>query len=201
MNTVLEVLEQSDRLRLTIILEAALLSAGEPLGLNVLKLLFDDRYPAPLIRELLHGLRAEWSGRGLELVETATGWRFQTRLAMQPYLELLNPEKPPKYSRAVLETLAIIAHRQPVTRGDIEAIRGVTVSSAIIRLLEDRGWVQAIGHRETPGRPALLATTPQFLADLGLHDLRNLPSPDSDIFSAADPLMSAQPENHIHASS
>lgn len=160
------------------VLETALICAQQPLALRELRLLFDDALGADTVRSLLDELRAEWQGRGVELVQLASGWRFQSRPEMRPWLDRLNPEKPPKYSRAVLETLAIIAYRQPVTRGDIEDIRGVAVSSQIVKQLEDRGWVEAIGHRDTPGRPALLATTKQFLDDLGLASLDQLPPLD-----------------------
>ena len=158
-----------------VVLETALLCAQEPLPLSELRRLFADEVGADTVRSLLEELRGDWSDKGIELVSLATGWRFQSRPAMRDYLDRLHPEKPPKYSRAVLETLAIIAYRQPVTRGDIEEIRGVTVSSQIIKALEDRGWVEAIGHRDVPGRPALLATTKQFLNDLGLRALEELP--------------------------
>ena len=157
------------------ILEAALLSASEPISLNDLKRLFDNEIGVDTLQNLLDELRAEWSGRAVELVNLASGWRFQTRVEFQPYLERLSPEKPPRYSRAVMETLAIIAYRQPVTRGDIEDIRGVTVSTQIIQTLENRGWIDTVGHRETPGRPALYATTRRFLDDLGLRSLQELP--------------------------
>ncbi len=157
------------------ILEAALLASTEPVSLNELKRLFDNEIAADTLKNLLEELRAEWSGRAVELVNLASGWRFQTALEFQPYLERLSPEKPPRYSRAVMETLAIIAYRQPVTRGDIEDIRGVTVSSQIIQTLESRGWIDTVGHRETPGRPALYATTRHFLDDLGLRSLEELP--------------------------
>ena len=157
------------------ILEAALLAAPEPLPLSELKRLFDNEIAADTLKNLLEELRADWSGRAVELVCLASGWRFQTRLEFQPYLERLSPAKPPRYSRAVMETLAIIAYRQPVTRGDIENIRGVVVSSQIIQSLENRGWIDVVGHRETPGRPALYATTPRFLDDLGLRSLEELP--------------------------
>jgi segregation and condensation protein B len=157
------------------ILEAALLAAPEPISLNDLKRLFDNEISADTLKNLLEELRADWSGRAVELVSLASGWRFQTRVEFQPYLERLSPEKPPRYSRAVMETLAIIAYRQPVTRGDIEDIRGVTVSSQIIQTLENRGWIDTVGHRETPGRPALYATTRRFLDDLGLRSLQELP--------------------------
>jgi segregation and condensation protein B len=158
------------------ILEAALLAAQEPLPLSELKRLFDNEIAADTLKNLLEELRADWSGRAVELVCLASGWRFRTRLEFQPYLERLSPEKPPRYSRAVMETLAIIAYRQPVTRGDIENIRGVVVSSQIIQSLENRGWIDVVGHRETPGRPALYATTRHFLDDLGLRSLEELPA-------------------------
>ena len=157
------------------ILEAALLAAPEPLPLAELKRLFDNEIDADTLKNLLEELRADWSGRAVELVCLASGWRFQTRLEFQPYLERLSPEKPPRYSRAVMETLAIIAYRQPVTRGDIENIRGVVVTTQIIQTLENRGWIDVVGHRETPGRPALYATTRRFLDDLGLRSLEELP--------------------------
>jgi segregation and condensation protein B len=158
------------------ILEAALLASQEPQSLNDLKRLFDNELGADTLSHLLQELREEWNGRAVELVSLASGWRFQTRADFHPYLERLSPEKPPRYSRAVMETLAIIAYRQPVTRGDIEDIRGVTVSSQIIQALENRGWIDSVGHRETPGRPALYATTRQFLDDLGLRSLQELPA-------------------------
>ena len=154
-----------------VVLEAALLTSEQPLSVAELRRLFNDELNADTVRVLLDELRTDWSGRGVELAAIATGWRFQSAPLMRPYLERLNPERPPKYSRAVLETLAIIAYRQPVTRGDIEEIRGVTVSSNVIKTLEDRGWIEVIGHREAPGRPALFATTKAFLDDLGLRSL------------------------------
>src|SRR2546427_2052564 len=157
------------------VLEAALLASQEPLGIAELKRLFDEQIGAETLENLLDELRAEWNGRAVELVSLASGWRFQTRADFRPYLERLSPEKPPRYSRAVMETLAIIAYRQPVTSGDIEDIRGVTVSGQIIQTLENRGWIDAVGQRETPGRPALYATTRKFLDDLGLHTLEELP--------------------------
>jgi segregation and condensation protein B len=157
------------------VLEAALLASQEPLQVQELKRLFDQELGVDILRKLLDELREEWNGRSVELVNLASGWRFQTRAEFQPYLERLLPEKPPRYSRAVMETLAIIAYRQPVTRGDIEDIRGVAVSSQIIQALETRGWIDPVGHRETPGRPALYATTRQFLDDLGLRSLQELP--------------------------
>jgi|SRR6185436_11128239 segregation and condensation protein B len=158
------------------IIEAALLSAQEPLSLADLKKLFEEEEVGPdTLRRLLDELRAEWSERAVELVNTASGWRFQTRAEFQPFIERLNPDKRPRYSRAVMETLSIIAYRQPVTRGDVEDIRGVTVSAQIIQTLESRGWIDVVGHRDTPGRPALYATTKSFLDDLGLLSLQELP--------------------------
>jgi len=163
-----------------IALEAALLTAQQPLPVEQLRKLFTEEVDDETVRVLLEELRSDWRGRGVELVVLASGWRFQSTMAMQPVLERLNPEKPPKYSRAVLETLAIIAYRQPVTRGDIEEIRGVGVSAPIIKMLEERGWIENIGHRETPGRPGLLATTRAFLDDFGLRSLQELPSIGTD---------------------
>jgi len=157
------------------ILEAALLAAQEPLAVADLKRLFDEELAADVLKKLLAELQEEWSGRAVELVQLASGWRFQTRAEFRPYVERLFPEKPPRYSRAVMETLAIIAYRQPVTRGDIEDVRGVTVSTQIVQSLEARGWIDIVGHRETPGRPALYATTKKFLDDLGLRTLEELP--------------------------
>ncbi|NDY90712.1 SMC-Scp complex subunit ScpB [Ideonella livida] len=157
------------------ILEAALLCAGEPLSVRSLRQLFEDELGADSIRRLLEELARDWQGRGVELITVASGWRFQSRAELRPYLDRLHPEKPPRYSRAVLETLAIIAYRQPVTRGDIEDIRGVAVSTQIMKQLEERSWIEAIGYRDAPGRPALYATTRQFLDDLGLASLDGLP--------------------------
>lgn len=157
------------------VLETALICASQPMPLRDMRALFADQLGADTLRSLLEELNRDWTGRGVELVALATGWRFQSRPEMREYLDRLNPEKPPRYSRAVLETLAIIAYRQPVTRGDIEDIRGVVVSSQIIKQLEDRNWIEAIGHRDAPGRPALYATTRQFLDDLGLESLDRLP--------------------------
>jgi segregation and condensation protein B len=157
------------------ILEAALLASQEPVNPTELKRLFDGEVGVDAIRKLLAELADEWKGRAVELVSLSSGWRFQTRPEFQPYLERLNPERAPRYSRAVMETLAIIAYRQPVTRGDIEDVRGVGVSSQIIQALESRGWIDVVGHRETPGRPALYATTTKFLDDLGLRSLEELP--------------------------
>ena len=157
------------------ILEAALLVAGEPVPLGQLSKLFDPPLAPDTVRKLLDDLKRDWSGRKVELTQVASGWRFQGATSVQTYLDRLSPEKPPRYSRAVMETLAIIAYQQPVTRGDIEAIRGVAVSTNVIKTLEDRQWVEAVGHRETPGRPALFATTKAFLDDLGLRSLAELP--------------------------
>jgi segregation and condensation protein B len=157
------------------ILEAALLASQEPVNPTELKRLFDGEVGVDAIRKLLAELADDWKGRAVELVSLSSGWRFQTRPEFQPYLERLNPERAPRYSRAVMETLAIIAYRQPVTRGDIEDVRGVGVSSQIIQALESRGWIDVVGHRETPGRPALYATTTKFLDDLGLRSLEELP--------------------------
>lgn len=157
------------------ILEAALLAAQDALSIAELRRMFDEELDASVLRRLLDELRDDWSGRGVELIQVASGWRFRTRADLQPYLEKLKNEKPPRYSRAVLETLAIIAYRQPVTRGDIEDIRGVSVSPSIIKALEGRGWIDSVGYREVPGRPALYATTRRFLDDLGLRTLAELP--------------------------
>jgi len=158
------------------VLETALICAQQPLTVRELRTLFDDGIGADTLRSLLDELSRDWEGRGVELVAVASGWRFQSRPELREYLDRLHPEKPRRYSRAVLETLAIIAYRQPVTRGDIEDIRGVVVSSEIVKQLEERGWIEVIGHREAPGRPALYATTRQFLDDLGLASLEQLPT-------------------------
>ena len=157
------------------VLETALICSQQPLPVRDMRTLFDDSLGADTLKALLLDLQDDWALRGVELVNVASGWRFQSRPEMREYLDRLHPEKPPRYTRAVLETLAIIAYRQPVTRGDIEDIRGVTVNSLILKQLEDRGWVESIGHRETVGRPALYATTRQFLDDLGLASLDQLP--------------------------
>jgi segregation and condensation protein B len=167
------------------VLETALICAQQPLPLRDMRLLFDDQVGPDTLRALLDELTRDWEGRGVELVALASGWRFQSRPEMREFLDRLHPEKPPRDSRAALETLAIVAYRQPVTRGDIEDIRGVTVSSQIIKQLEDRNWIEAIGHREAPGRPALYATTRQFLDDLGLSSLEQLPAIDAPAASAA----------------
>ena len=183
------------------VLETALICAGQPVTLRELAALFDGALTIDTIKRLLEDLQSEWTNRGVELVPVASGWRFQSRPEMREFLDRLHPEKPPKYTRAALETLAIIAYRQPVTRGDIEDIRGVTVNSLIIKQLEDRGWVEVIGHRETVGRPALLATTRQFLDDLGLASLDQLPSLEE---TGAEALLASQlagdesPERDLH---
>jgi segregation and condensation protein B len=196
-----------DNLEAKRVLETALLCAREPLSIHSLKKLFveldDQERPrgpgvgADTIKELLEELRLDWTGKGVEVVSLSTGWRFQSRPEMKLYLERLNPEKPPRYSRATLETLAIIAYRQPVTRGDIEEIRGVAVNSQTIKLLEDRGWVDAVGYRDVVGRPALLGTTKQFLDDLGLNSLAQLPPLQqiSDGQNAMETLEAALQEN------
>lgn len=169
------------------VLETALICSQQPLPVREMRTLFNEELGADTIKTLLEELRDDWSGRGVELLGVASGWRFQSRPEMREYLDRLHPEKPSRYTRATLETLAIIAYRQPVTRGDMEDIRGVTISSLLLKQLEDRGWVEVIGHREAPGRPSLFATTRQFLDDLGLESLDQLPllaSPDkvSDVF-------------------
>jgi segregation and condensation protein B len=165
------------------VLEAALLVAGEPVPSAQLARLFDPPLPIDTVNALLAELAQDWSPRKVELVQVASGWRFQGKRDVQPYLDRLTPEKPPRYSRAVMETLAIIAYQQPVTRGDIEAIRGVAVSTNVIKTLEDRQWIEVVGHRETPGRPALYATTKTFLDDLGLTSVAELP-PLADLDSS-----------------
>lgn len=162
------------------IVETALICAYQPLHLRDLSMLFDGELSSDTLKLILEDLRSDWSERGVELVLVASGWRFQSRPHMRGYLDRLHPEKPPKYSRAVLETLAIIAYRQPVTRGDMEDIRGVTINSLILKQLEERGWVDVIGYRETAGRPALYATTRQFLDDLGVSSLDQLPPMDAE---------------------
>jgi segregation and condensation protein B len=168
-----------------VVLEAALLAAQEPLPVSELRKLFDDEIDAETLRKLLEELRESWTDRGVELVSTASGWRFQTKASLQKFLERIHPERAPRYSRAVLETLAIIAYRQPVTRGDIENVRGVSVSTEVVRRLEERNWVEVIGHKEVPGRPALYATTKTFLDELGLRSLEELP-PLEDIVKTLD---------------
>jgi len=160
------------------VLEAALLTTQEPIALAELRKLFDDALSSDTLRRVLEEMRGEWEGKSVELTQVASGWRFRARPEFQNYLDRLNPTKSPRYSRAVMETLAIIAYRQPVTRGDIEGIRGVTVSTNIIRALEERGWIDVVGHRDVPGRPALYATTKSFLDDLNLRSLDELPPLD-----------------------
>jgi segregation and condensation protein B len=173
-----DVARESDSLNLAEIkrvLETVLLSGSSPMTLAELKKVFPVELNNELLRLALEELRDDWQGRGVELVQLAEGWRFQTRLEYQQYLDRLNPEKPPRYSRATLETLAVIAYRQPVTRGDVEEIRGVAVNTQIVKTLEERGWIEVVGHKEVPGRPGLYATTKQFLSDLGLRALAELP--------------------------
>jgi segregation and condensation protein B len=174
-----------DLTHVKVVLETALLASQEPLPASELRKLFDEEISNETVRNVLEELRSEWQDRGVELVNTASGWRFRTRPEYQAFLDRLNPQKPPRYSRAVLETLAIIAYRQPVTRGDIEEIRGVTVSGNIIKSLEMRGWIDVVGHREVPGRPALYATTKTFLDDLNLRSLEELP-PLADLGALVD---------------
>lgn len=168
-----------------LVLETALLCAQEPLQLHALRKLFADEVGNDTLRGMLDDIRVAWADKGIELVALSSGWRFQSRPAMRAYLERLNPEKPPRYSRAVMETLAIVAYRQPVTRGDIEEIRGVTVSTQVVKALEDREWIEVIGHRDAPGRPALFGTTRHFLDDLGLKALDELPPLESTEVVAA----------------
>lgn len=160
---------------LKIVLETALLTAQEPLTVGQLKKLFTEDVKAALINDILDEIRQNWKGRGVELVKLASGWRFRARAEFTPYLARLTPEKPPRYSRAVMETLAIIAYKQPVTRGDIESIRGVSVSTSVMQTLLERGWIEVIGHKDVPGRPGLYASTHKFLDDLGFNTLRDLP--------------------------
>ena len=176
------------------VLETALICAQQPLSLREMRSLFDEQVGQDTLRTVLDELVRDWQGRGVELVALASGWRFQSRPGMRQFLDRLYPEKPPRYSRATMETLAIIAYRQPVTRGDIEDIRGVTVSGPIVKQLEERGWIEAIGYREAPGRPALYATTRQFLDDLGLASLDQLPVQDAPPAVAVfDPGSAGQP--------
>lgn len=166
------------------VLETALICAQQPLQVREMRALFDEAVGADTIKQLLGDLKLDWMQRGVELVQVASGWRFQSRPQMREFLDRLHPEKPPRYTRATLETLAIIAYRQPVTRGDMEDIRGVTISAPIIKQLEDRGWIEVIGHREAPGRPALFATTRQFLDDMALVSLDQLPLLDKEAAGA-----------------
>lgn len=157
------------------VLETALICAQQPLLVRDMRVLFNEEMGSDTVKSLLLELQQDWAFRGVELVNVASGWRFQSRPEMREYLDRLSPEKPPKYTRAVLETLAIIAYRQPATRGDMEDIRGVTINTLILKQLEDRGWIEVIGHRESAGRPALFATTRLFLDDLGIESLNQLP--------------------------
>jgi segregation and condensation protein B len=177
-------------------LETVLLASSEALSLHQLKKLFDVELSSEILRKVLEELRTDWLGRGVELANVASGWRFQVKPEFQRYIERLSPEKPPRYSRAVMETLAIIAYRQPVTRGDIEEIRGVTVTSQVIKTLESRGWIDAVGHRDVPGHPALYATTKQFLDDLNLRSLQEMPALENlGEMAAAMELKQEQNEN------
>ena len=177
------------------VLETALICASQAMPIKDMVLLFNGQVGEDTLKRLLQELQLDWSAKGLELVALASGWRFQSRPSMRVYLDRLHPEKPPKYSRAVMETLAIIAYRQPVTRGDMEDIRGVTINSLVIKQLEDRGWVEVIGHRETVGRPALYATTRQFLDDLGLTSLDQLPPLDVANSVLDELIQSTEPVN------
>lgn len=165
-----------DRHHIQIVIETALLVAQEPLGLHDIKKLFAEELKAEFLNEVLEAIQQAWVGKGIELVKLASGWRFRARMEFQPYLDRLSPEKPPRYSRAVMETLAIIAYKGPLTRGEIEEIRGVAVSSQIVKTLEERGWIEVVGYRETPGRPGLYATTRGFLDDMGLKSRTELPA-------------------------
>lgn len=178
------------------VLETALICSQQPLQVRDMRILFDDGLGLDTLKVLLQDLQQDWAQRGVELVSVATGWRFQSRPEMREYLDRLHPEKPPRYTRATMETLAIIAYRQPVTRGDIEDIRGVTVNSLLLKQLEDRGWIEVIGHRETIGRPALFATTKHFLDDLGLESLDQLPLMDTPAQQASvmDALSLGEPD-------
>jgi segregation and condensation protein B len=178
------------------LLETALLTSPEPLPYAELKKLFDEEVSTDTLRRVLEELRREWQGRGVELTHVASGWRFRARPEFQKYIDRLNPQKPPRYSRAVLETLAIIAYRQPCTRGDIEEIRGVVVSPNIIRALETRGWIDVVGHKEVPGRPELFATTRLFLDDLNLGSLEELP-PLDDLASLVDTASTPEPVSPV----
>jgi segregation and condensation protein B len=193
-----------DLSRFKAVLEAALLTSSEPLSVNELCKLFEADISPDVVRRLLGDLESDYRGRGVELVQVASGWRFQSRAEYQEFLERLNPRKPPRYSRAVLETLAIIVYRQPVTRGDIEAIRGVSVASGVLKALEARGWIDVVGHRQVPGRPALYSTTKAFLDDLKLRSLDELPPLDelgtlleADALTASESLASLQPDSAV----
>jgi segregation and condensation protein B len=187
----------SNALHLKRVVESALLSSAEPLPIADLRKLFDEEIDPNQLRAVLEELRAEWADKGVELANVASGWRFQVRPEYQKFLHRLNPQRPPKYSRAVLETLAIIAYRQPVTRGDIEEIRGVVVSSSILKTLEARGWIDEVGHREVPGRPALYSTTRTFLDDLNLRSLDELP-PLEDLGALVEAEPVTDQTEHLH---
>ena len=186
------------------VLETALICSQQPLPVRDMRVLFQDALGVDTLKSLLEELQMDWAGKGAELVQVASGWRFQSRPELRDYLDRLHPEKPPRYTRATLETLAIIAYRQPVTRGDMEDIRGVTINSLLIKQLEDRGWVEVIGHREAPGRPALYATTRQFLDDLGLGSLDQLPlleSPANPVLEFGDLTQALEESLVMHTSS
>jgi segregation and condensation protein B len=183
---------------LKIVLETALLTSDEALTVSQLKKLFNEDIKAALINDMLDEIQQDWRGHGIELVRLASGWRFRARAEFTPYLARLNPEKPPRYSRAVMETLAIIAYRQPVTRGDIEAIRGVSVSTGVMQTLLERDWIEVIGHKDVPGRPGLYATTRKFLDDLGLNTLKDLP-PLADLGSLVVPETATAAGSHGEA--
>lgn len=182
------------------ILEAVLLTSQDPLPLSELRKLFGGELSAEILRRLLEELRKDWEGKGVELASVASGWRFHAKPEMQKFLDRLNPQKPPRYSRAVLETLAIIAYRQPVTRGDIEEIRGVAVSGPVLKTLESRGWIASVGYRDVPGRPALYATTPGFLSDLNLRSLEELP-PLEELGSLIEPEATGEEVSFPHPAS
>ena len=190
----------SNTLHIKRVIETALLSSAEPLPVADLRKLFDEEIGPNQLRAILEELRADWADRGVELTNVASGWRFQVRPEYQKFLDRLNPQRPPKYSRAVLETLAIIAYRQPVTRGDIEEIRGVVVSSSILKTLEARGWIDEVGHREVPGRPALYSTTRAFLDDLNLRSLDELP-PLEDLGALVETEPGTDQTEHLHVGS
>jgi segregation and condensation protein B len=182
------------------VVEAVLLVSPEPLPFSELKKLFDEEPSSDTLRRVLEDLRRDWQGRGVELTHVASGWRFRARPEIQKFIDRISPQKPPRYSRAVLETLAIIAYRQPCTRGDIEEIRGVVVSPGIIKALEARGWIDIVGHKEVPGRPELFATTRAFLDDLNLSSLEELPPLDDlgslveTVNAAVAPPAAAEPD-------
>ncbi len=187
------------------VVETALLVSQEPLPLSELKRLFDEELTSDTLRRVLEDLRRDWQGRGIELTHVASGWRFRARPEYQRFIDRISPQKPPRYSRAVLETLSIIAYRQPCTRGDIEEIRGVVVSPNIIKALEARGWIDVVGHKEVPGRPELFATTKAFLDDLNLSTLEELPPLDdlgslvATVPAAERPPVTEEPEPEVIA--